>query len=211
MMTRRLLIALLAPLMAVAQPRSAAPQQPPPQAAERAAYIRQHYTKHEVMIPMRDGVRLFTSIYTPKDRSRTYPILLLRTPYTVAPYGPENYRVSLGPASEKFMREGFIFAYQDVRGRGRSEGEFVHVRPHIPNKKSKTDVDESSDTWDTIDWLVKNIGGNNGRAGMWGISYPGFYAAMGALDSHPALKAVSPLTWETFRRVAAFKGSPLSG
>jgi putative CocE/NonD family hydrolase len=192
MITRRFLVAALVALVAGAQPRTAAPQTLPPQAADRAAYIRQNYTKHEVMIPMRDGVRLFMSIYTPKDRSRTYPILLLRTPYSVAPYGIDNYRMSLGPASEKFMREGYIFAYQDVRGRGRSEGEFVHVRPHIPNKKAKTDVDESSDTYDTIDWLVKNIGGNNGRVGMWGISYPGFYAAMGALDAHPALKAVSP-------------------
>jgi putative CocE/NonD family hydrolase len=190
MWTRRLLLALAIPLLIPAQPRPA--PQAPAQISDRAAYVRQHYTKHEFLIPMRDGVRLFTSVYVPKDKSRTYPILLLRTPYSVAPYGPENYRSSLGPASEKFMREGFIFAYQDVRGRGRSEGEFVHVRPHIPNKKSKTDVDESSDTWDTIDWLVKNIPGNNGRAGMWGISYPGFYAAMGAIDAHPALKAVSP-------------------
>lgn len=191
MITRPLLLALFAGLLASAQPRTAAPQ-PPPQIQERAAYVRQHYTKHEVLIPMRDGVRLFTSIYVPKDRGRTYPILLLRTPYSVAPYGIGSYRATLGPASEKFMREGFIFAYQDVRGRGRSEGEFVHVRPHIPVKKSKNDVDESSDTYDTIDWLVKNVAGNNGRVGMWGISYPGFYAAMGAIDSHPALKAVSP-------------------
>ncbi len=191
MITRRCLLPLFAGVLAFAQPRAAAPQ-PPPQVQERAAYIRQHYTKHEVLIPMRDGVKLFTSIYAPKDKSRTYPILLLRTPYSVAPYGIDNYRASLGPASEKFMRDGYIFVYQDVRGRGRSEGEFVHVRPHIPVKKSRTDIDESSDTFDTIDWLVKNIGGNNGRVGMWGISYPGFYAAMGALDSHPALKAVSP-------------------
>lgn len=191
MITRRCLLSLFAGVLAFAQPRAAAPQ-PPPQVQERAAYIRQHYTKHEVLIPMRDGVKLFTSIYAPKDKSRTYPILLLRTPYSVAPYGIDNYRASLGPASEKFMRDGYIFVYQDVRGRGRSEGEFVHVRPHIPVKKSRTDIDESSDTYDTIDWLVKNIGGNNGRVGMWGISYPGFYAAMGALDSHPALKAVSP-------------------
>ncbi len=191
MITRRCLLSLFAGVLAFAQPRTAAPQTPP-QVQERAAYIRQHYTKHEVLIPMRDGVKLFTSIYAPKDKSRTYPILLLRTPYSVAPYGIDNYRASLGPASEKYMRDGYIFVYQDVRGRGRSEGEFVHVRPHIPVKKSKTDIDESSDTYDTIDWLVKNIGGNNGRVGMWGISYPGFYAAMGALDSHPALKAVSP-------------------
>ncbi len=190
-MTRRSLLLLLASAaLAFSQPRG---QQPMPQPVQdRAAYIRQHYTKQEFLVPMRDGVKLFTSVYVPKDKSQAYPILLLRTPYTVAPYGSDNYRFSLGPASEKFMREGFIFAYQDVRGKGRSEGTFVHVRPHIPNKKSNKDVDESSDTYDTIEWLTKNIPNNNGRAGMYGISYPGFYAAQGAIDSHPALKATSP-------------------
>ncbi len=190
-MIRRLLFVLALPGLVLAQP----PAQPPkPLTAdqERAEYIRQNYTKFEFQIPMRDGVKLFTSVYAPKDRSQQFPILFLRTPYTVAPYGIDNYRTNLGPRSEKFMREGFIFAYQDVRGKGRSEGTFVHVRPHIPNKKSNKDIDESSDTYDTIDWLVKNIPNNNGRVGMYGISYPGFYAAQGAIDSHPALKATSP-------------------
>jgi predicted acyl esterase len=160
-------------------------------ANERRDYIKANYTKNEFMIPMRDGTRLFTSVYTPKNLSEPYPILLNRTPYTVAPYGIDNYRVNLGP-SEKFFREGFIFAYQDVRGKGRSEGKYVHVRPYIPNKKSPSDFDEPSDTYDTIDWLVKNIPNNNGKAGIYGISYPGFYAANGVIDAHPALKASSP-------------------
>ncbi len=157
-----------------------------------AAYIRAHYTKYEFLVPMRDGVRLFTSVYTPKERDRPWPILLLRTPYSVAPYGPDNYRTQLGPPSEKFMRDGYIFVYQDVRGRVRSEGSYLNVRPIQTAKKGPGNVDDSSDTYDTVDWLVKNIPNNNGRAGMWGISYPGFYAALGAIDSHPALKAVSP-------------------
>ena len=171
-------------------------QATPPADAQKAAnerrdYIKAHYTKHEFPIPMRDGVRLFTSIYAPKNEGEKYPILLNRTPYTVAPYGDDNYRTNLGP-SEKFFREGFVFVYQDVRGKGRSEGRFVHVRPHNPHKKSPQDIDESSDTYDTIDWLVKNVPNNNGQAGIYGISYPGFYAANGAIDAHPALKACSP-------------------
>ncbi|MDR2121143.1 MAG: CocE/NonD family hydrolase [Tannerella sp.] len=165
--------------------------QPSSAAGSDAEYIREHYTKIERMIPMRDGVRLFTAIYIPKDSSKEYPILLNRTPYTVSPYGEDRYRPSIGP-SAPFVREGYIFAYQDIRGRWMSEGEFVDARPYIPNKKGKTDVDESSDTYDTIEWLIKNIKGNNGKAGIYGISYPGFYATCGILDSHPALKAASP-------------------
>jgi hypothetical protein len=140
---------------------------------------------------MRDGVRLFTSVYVPKDESKKYPILMLRTPYSVAPYGSDNYSL-FGASFEKFVREGFIFASQDVRGRIRSEGQFVHVRPQIPVKRGPKDVDESTDTYDTIDWLVKNVTPNNGNVGIWGISYPGYYAAMALIDSHPALKASSP-------------------
>ncbi len=154
-------------------------------------YIKASYTKHEFLIRMRDGVRLFTSVYTPKLDGEQFPILINRTPYTVAPYGIDNYRASLGP-SEKFAREGFIFVYQDVRGKGRSEGQFVHVRPHNPNKKTAKDIDESSDTYDTVDWLIKHVPNNNGKAGIYGISYPGFYAANGAIDAHPAMKASSP-------------------
>jgi putative CocE/NonD family hydrolase len=163
----------------------------PPSAGSDAEYIREHYTKIERMIPMRDGVKLFTAIYIPKDRREKYPILLNRTPYTVNPYGEDRYRAALGP-SQAFVREGYIFAYQDIRGRWMSEGEFIDARPYIPNKKSKKDVDESSDTYDTVEWLIKNIEGNNGKVGIYGISYPGFYATCGIIDSHPALKAASP-------------------
>ncbi|MFV0389099.1 MAG: CocE/NonD family hydrolase [Pyrinomonadaceae bacterium] len=155
-----------------------------------AKYIKENYTKHEVMIPMRDGVKLFTAIYAPKDTSKKYPILLNRTPYSVSPYGEDKYKTSLGPDNQ-FAREGYIFAYQDVRGRLMSEGEFVNVRPDIENR-SKNDIDESTDAYDTIDWLVKNVASNNGRVGTYGISYPGFYTSAGSIDSHPALKACSP-------------------
>src|SRR5205823_6216546 len=138
--------------------------------------IREHYTKFEYQIPMRDGVKLFTSVYVPKDTSQKYPILMQRTPYSVGPYGPDNYGGGLGP-SRRYAEEGFIFVNQDVRGRYMSEGEFVDVRPEIPHKNGSRDIDESTDTYDTIDWLIKNIPNNNGNVGIWGISYPGFYAS----------------------------------
>jgi uncharacterized protein len=158
--------------------------------AEIAAYIKANYTKREVMIPVRDGVKLFTVIYEPKDKSQKYPILLNRTPYTVGPYGPDNFKQAIGP-NFLFAKEGYIFAYQDVRGRWKSEGVWEDVRPDIANTKP-TEIDESTDTYDTIDWLVKNVENNNGRVGIYGISYPGFYASAGSIDSHPALKACSP-------------------
>jgi len=141
---------------------------------------------------MRDGKRLFTSVYVPNDAkpSTTYPILLVRTPYSVAPYGLDRYKTRLGP-SEPYEEEGFIFAFQDVRGRHMSEGEFVNMRPFIPNKGTQQ-TDESSDAYDTIEWLLKHVQHHNGKVGVWGISYPGFYASMAAIDGHPALKAVSP-------------------
>ncbi len=158
-----------------------------------AEWIKANYTKFEYRVPMRDGVHLFTSVYVPKDagEQHTYPILFDRTPYTVAPYGSDQYRNALGP-SELFARSKYIFVYQDVRGKFLSEGSFEDMRPYIAEKKSAKDVDESSDTYDSIDWMVKNIHFNNGRVGVWGISYPGFYSGMAAIDAHPALKAVSP-------------------
>ena len=155
------------------------------------ADVKAAYTKTEQQITMRDGVKLFTAIYTPKDQSQKYPIMLTRTPYSVAPYGTNNYRAALGP-SNLFQDEKFIFVYQDVRGKLMSEGDFVDVRPHNAKKTGAKDIDESTDTYDTIDWLVKNVPNNNGRVGMWGISYPGFYTSMGVIDAHPALKAASP-------------------
>ena len=153
--------------------------------------VRAKYTKHEFKIRMRDGATLFTAVYTPKDTIRAYPFMMIRTPYSVAPYGIDNYRTSLGP-SGLFQEEGFIFVYQDVRGRYMSEGVFLETTPHKPVKRTPQDVDESSDTYDTLEWLLKNIKGHNGKAGIWGISYPGFYAAAALPDAHPALKAVSP-------------------
>ena len=153
--------------------------------------IKANFVKSEHQIPMRDGKRLFTVVYAPKNTSQTYPILVQRTPYGSGPYGAEAYKNALGPSS-LFVPEGYIFVYQDVRGTFMSEGEFEDVRPFNPNKKSNSDIDEASDTFDTIDWLVKNIPNNNGRVGIYGISYPGFYAATALHDPHPALKASSP-------------------
>src|SRR5215475_13173791 len=153
--------------------------------------VKEHYTKYEYRIPMRDGVKLFTSVYVPKDVSHTYPFLIDRTPYSVAPYGVELYRGQLGPSPD-FDRSGYIFVFQDVRGRYMSEGRFIEMRPHIDDKKSKHDVDDASDLYDTIDWLLKNVPNNNGNAGIWGISYPGFFTSASIIDSHPALKAASP-------------------
>jgi hypothetical protein len=161
-----------------------------PLGAQGLEWVKAHYTKKEIYIPMRDGVRLYTAIYAPKDASQKYPILLNRTPYSIGPYGSDRYRDNIGP-SEHLAKEGYIIVYQDVRGRWMSEGKFEHVRPHKP-AKGPADIDESTDTWDTIEWLVKNVSGNNGRVGLWGISYPGFYAAAGMIDAHPALKASSP-------------------
>jgi putative CocE/NonD family hydrolase len=160
-------------------------------AAQGLPYVTEHYTKREVMVPMRDGTRLFTIIYAPRDTSRAYPFLLERTPYSVAPYGKGEFRGDLGP-SALFGKEGFIFVYQDVRGRMMSEGTFVDLTPALPAHGLPTQVDESTDTYDTVAWLLKEVPNHNGRAGQWGISYPAFYAAAGLIDAHPAMKAVSP-------------------
>ena len=155
------------------------------------SYIRLHYDKREHKVKVRDGVELFTAVYSPKDTTRTYPILMKRTPYSVAPYGEDKYPAGLGP-SEHFAKAGYIFVNQDVRGRFLSGGQFVQVTPHLAQKSKPTDIDESSDTYDTIEWLLANVPGHNGRVGMYGISYPGFYCSAGMIDAHPALKAVSP-------------------
>ncbi len=151
---------------------------------------RAKYTKYDYRIPMRDGVKLFTSVYIPKDRSLAYPFLMQRTPYSIGPYGVDNYRSPL--QSEAFEKEGFIFVYQDVRGRYLSEGTFVDVPPHKTLYKGATDADDATDTYDTIEWLIKNVPANNGKAGIKGISYDGFYATYGMINAHPALKAASP-------------------
>ena len=176
-------------LLAFARPGLAA--QDPDSSKLDLAWIKAHYTKYEYEIPMRDGKKLFTAVYTPKETSKPYPIVLYRTPYNIKPYGVDAYSERIGPLM-LFGKEGFICVYQDVRGRMASEGKFMHVRPHKPIKRGPTDIDESTDAYDTIDWLVKNIPNNNGKVGMWGVSYAGFYAAMGVIDAHPALKASSP-------------------
>jgi uncharacterized protein len=175
------------------QQQSTATQNTQPEPAPGAAFVRENYSKYEFRIPMRDGVKLFTAVYVPKDaitEGKSYPILLLRTPYNVAPYGVDKVRSTLGP-SELFAREKFIFAYQDVRGRFMSEGDFTIIRPHKPTKGPK-DTDESTDCYDTVEWLIKNVPNNTGKVGMWGVSQPGFFAAAGMIDAHPALVAVSP-------------------
>jgi hypothetical protein len=149
------------------------------------------YTKKEVRIPMRDGVELFVALYLPKDITKPHPILLQRTPYSVSPYGEADFTTLYG-LGENYAKDGYIFAFQDVRGRFQSKGHFEHVRPVRKNLETARQVDETTDTYDTIEWLVKNVSGANGRVGLKGLSYPGFYAAVGAVRAHPALKAVSP-------------------
>ncbi|QLE03015.1 CocE/NonD family hydrolase [Galbibacter sp. BG1] len=152
--------------------------------------VKNHYTKQEVSIEMRDGIKMHTTIYSPKDTSREYPIIIQRTPYSCQPYGEDQFRSKIGP-NETMMKDGYIIVYQDVRGRWNSEGVYDNMRAFIPNKEGKQ-VDEASDTYDTIEWLVENVENNNGNVGVWGISYPGFYSTYSLLSGHPALKAVSP-------------------
>jgi putative CocE/NonD family hydrolase len=186
MTTRRLispLLLCLAVLFAAARPAGAQPA--------TGQYIKDNYTRHDFQIPMRDGVKLYTIVYAPKDQAQKYPFLMMRTPYSIGPYPKNLHRFSLGP-NNLFPREGYIFVYQDVRGCWMSEGEFDNMRPIIPTKKTDKDIDESSDTYDTIEYLLKNVPNHNGKVGLYGISYPGFYSSAGMVQAHPALKAVSP-------------------
>ena len=157
---------------------------------KKDTFVQDNYDKKEVQITMRDGVKLHTTIYSPKDKSKTYPILMQRTPYSCRPYGDNKFRTRIGP-NPILMKEGNIIVYQDVRGRWLSEGVYDNMRAYIPNKKEKQ-ADETTDTYDTVDWLVKNVENNNGKVGTWGISYPGHYATVSTIDAHPALKAASP-------------------
>lgn len=179
-MLRHLLLVPVLVSALFAQPR------PPGNPSE----VREHYTKVEQMIPMRDGVKLFTSIYLPRGTNSPHPILLTRTPYSVGPYGADAFRGWVGP-SPSLAKEDYIFAYQDVRGRFMSEGVFVDARPVNP-ARGPAETDETTDTYDTIDWLVKNLPSSNGKVGIWGISYSGHYAVQAMLCGHPALKAISP-------------------
>ena len=194
----------VAPFGAGCGPPEAATNAPPPpppttdsQAEAEAAAAAHHddllgnYEKSEYRVPMRDGVELYTLVYEPRDRSREYPILLFRTPYSIGPYEPGEYRNPLGPSRE-FDRSGYIFAFQDVRGQFRSEGEFEVIRAPAPEPRGPADTDEITDNWDTIEWLLANVENHNGRVGQWGISYPGWQTVMGMVDAHPALVAASP-------------------
>lgn len=155
-------------------------------------FIRQQYTKQEHRIVMRDGVELFTVVYAPRSNSEPHPIMLTRTPYSVRPYGADSMLTVLTNLQRKYFQRNYIMVYQDVRGRYLSGGEFVNVRPYLPVKRGNNDIDETTDTYDTVEWLVKNIPNNNGRVGVKGISYPGFYTTMATIDAHPAVKATSP-------------------
>ena len=154
-------------------------------------WVTENYYKVEKMVPMRDGISLFTAFYIPKDTTVKHPVLLNRTPYSCSPYGADKLNPRIYETYWlNYLKEGYIIAIQDVRGKWMSEGEFVDVRPFNPNKKGK-EIDEASDTYDAIEWMVTNLPANNRRVGCFGISYPGFYATMAALSGHPALKAVS--------------------
>src|SRR5258706_9228628 len=157
---------------------------------QNANYVKENYTKIDTPIAMRDGLKLYTVIFVPKDNSQRYPILMQRTPYSSYPYGSSNYPSAIMP--DTLMKDKYIYVKQDVRGRHMSEGINEEVTPYNPNKKSNKDVDESSDTYDTIEWLLKFLKNDNGRVGLWGISYPGFYATASLPGAHPAIKAVSP-------------------
>ncbi|WP_036147271.1 CocE/NonD family hydrolase [Maribacter sp. Hel_I_7] len=154
-------------------------------------YVADNYTKKEVDITMRDGLKLHTTIYSPKDTSKEYPIIMQRTPYSSQPYGAGKFKEKIAP-NIHMMQDGYIVVYQDVRGRWLSEGHYENMRAYKPNKKTDQDIDESSDTYDTIEWLVNNVDNNNGNVGIWGISYPGYYSTYAVVDAHPALKAASP-------------------
>jgi putative CocE/NonD family hydrolase len=174
--------------LAVANYEKSVELNPENDVGRRYAFLLRNYTKQEYRIPMRDGVTLFTQVYAPRDGSRTYPILMIRSPYGMRRYGSTNYRNTIGP-NELCVQDGYIFVWQDVRGRYMSEGEYVNVRPHVRGDDA---IDESSDTYDTIEWLLANVENHNGKVGMWGISYPGFYTSAALPEAHPALVAASP-------------------
>ena len=173
------------------------------EADSTAAFIRTHYAKYEYRIPMRDGVKLFVSVYEPrpgefKDHG-PYPFLMTRTPYSCAPYGEDALPTGRFGVSDELMRSGYNFVCADVRGRWQSEGEFREMSPHTSDRgaapgdrSSNKDVDESTDTYDTVEYLLHHMPNNNGKVGITGISYPGFYTSASIIDSHPAIKAASP-------------------
>ncbi|MEZ5072566.1 MAG: CocE/NonD family hydrolase, partial [Bacteroidales bacterium] len=175
----RLCAALFLSLLACTR---ANPTQPPG--------VETEYRKSEHQVAMRDGVKLHTIVYTPRDTSRSYPILLWRTPYSIGPYGP-GMRSPL-TTNPWLLEEKYIFVFQDVRGKYMSEGNFVDMRPVLDAHNEETDTDETTDTWDTAEWLIRNLENNNGKIGLYGISYPGFYAALAGINAHPSVVCISP-------------------
>ncbi len=161
-----------------------------PAAAQPESYVIENYVKQEYRVEMRDGIKLYTIVYSPKDQSEVYPILMQRTPYSIGPYG-ERMKRSLSP-NKKLQEDKYIFVFQDVRGKFMSEGEFINMRPVLSDYSSTKDVDETTDTWDTVEWLINNIENNNGKVGLYGVSYPGFYTVMGTINAHPAMVCTSP-------------------
>ena len=160
--------------------------------------LREHYTKYEYRIPMRDGVHLFTTVYLPKDGSKPYPFLVQRTPYSAGVnaqgelhYGEDWFPTAIGPSKE-LEDAGYIFVKQDVRGRYMSEGKWQEMTPHVNASRAPGEGQESQDMYDTVEWLLKHVPNNNGKVGIYGISYPGFYTSASIIDSHPAIKAASP-------------------
>src|SRR4029079_1097931 len=149
----------------------------------------QRYVKTNVMVPMRDGVRLNTDIYAPKDATGPLPFIFARTPY-----GIDGAAGALNTAYRELADDGYIFVFQDLRGRFKSEGQFVsRRRARTPaERKNPKAIDEATDAYDTIDWLLKNVPNNNGRVGMLGVSYPGRLTVIALLDPHPAHQAPSP-------------------
>lgn len=179
-----------------------APQQPPNAQQQtrnaqqqQADFFSSHYTKREVHIPMRDGVKLFAAVYTPvgaqfPDKG-PYPFLMTRTPYSCAPYGEDKVSPRV-TGNQDMLQSGYILVCEDVRGRWASEGTWLEMTPSLHDTGDGKGVDESTDTYDTVDWLLKNVAENNGKVGILGISYPGFYTAASIVDGHPAIKAASP-------------------
>lgn len=209
-LTFRAMLSLVG-LLILASPRAyAQDDKPTPEEQQRADYIRAHYSKYEYQIAMRDGIKLFTAVYVPNTiNTQSYPIILQRTPYRSKPYGLNQYKTKLGP-SESFEKAGYIFAFQDVRGKYMSQGEFVNMRPQDASRRGGKATDDATDTYDTIDWLINNVPNNNQKVGMWGTSYPGYYTSVAAINSHKALKAISPQApiadwfFDDFHRNGAF-------
>jgi uncharacterized protein len=161
--------------------------------AQDKNFVKANYDKAEYQVEMRDGIKLYTIVYTPRDHTEAYPILMQRTPYSISPYG-EQMRGRLS-SNDMLEKDLYIFVFQDVRGKFMSEGEFVNMRPVLPSYSSKKDVDETTDTWDTVEWLINNIDNNNGKVGMYGTSYPGFYAVMGSINAHPVTHIIFSWKW----------------